>query len=89
MLLVVDPGFIFFFFLLLQLFKKVKGAEMCTRQHHLCCPLPCKDGSSWVGLVNPENRFCSNSLCCWLGLGFGFAPSGWFWLADFTTCSFK
>lgn len=20
---------------------------------------------------------------------FGFVPSGWFWLADFTTCSFK
>lgn len=22
-------------------------------------------------------------------LWFGFVPSGWFWLADFTTCCFK
>lgn len=69
MLLVVDQRV----FLLLQLCKKIKGVEMCTRQHHLCCPVPCKGGSSWVGLVNPENRFCSNPLCC-----FGVVVLVWF-----------
>lgn len=74
-LLVVDQRV----FLLLLLFKRIKGVEVSTRQHQLCCPLPCRIGTSWVGLVNePKNRFCSNSLCCLLGLSCGGVVLVWF-----------
>lgn len=84
MLLVLDQRG----FLLLQLCKKIKGVGMCMRQHHLCCPFSCKGG---FGEPRERILFKLTLLCPWFVLlfWFGFVPSGWFWLADFTTCSFK